>query len=163
MESIPPRLWALVVVALVVALVACRTQGSIARRRSNRDPSLSRVGNNPRYSYTFGAIGLAIVISIAAMVRYDWAAWQAWLAGANGASVVYYGWDKLAAKLELFRVPETTLHLLAVTGGTLGAIAGQQVFNHKSSKVGFQRVFWIIVVAQVAAIAWLAPAGGTTG
>ena len=46
------------------------------------------------------------------------------------------------------RTPEGTLHLMALTGGVLGARLGQKVFRHKTLKGSFQRVFWFIVFLQ---------------
>lgn len=124
---------------------------------------MSQVGNNPRYSSSFGAIAVAVVLSAAAMVRFDWAAWQGWLLGINAVSLGYYGWDKVAAKLQTGRVPEATLHLLAASGGTFGAMAGQQFFHHESTKPGFQRIFWVIAIVQFLLIIWLVPIGDGTG
>ncbi len=59
---------------------------------------------------------------------------------------VVYGWDKRRARTNGRRVPEKTLHLLALLGGWPGALAGQKAFRHKTQKTGFQIVFWLIVL-----------------
>ena len=56
-----------------------------------------------------------------------------------------YGIDKRRARVGSRRVPEKSLHLLAFVGGWPGALAGQQVFRHKTQKLGFRIVFWGIV------------------
>jgi uncharacterized membrane protein YsdA (DUF1294 family) len=53
--------------------------------------------------------------------------------------------------------------LLALTaaGGTVGAVAGMQLFNHKTVKATFRHRFWLVVVVQVAVLAayWWARRG----
>ena len=59
---------------------------------------------------------------------------------------VAYGIDKRRAKTGNRRVPETSLHLLALVGGWPGALAAQRIFRHKTQKLSFQLVFWTVVV-----------------
>ena len=66
-----------------------------------------------------------------------------------------YYFDKRAAIRGAHRAPETTLHALAVLGGWPGAILAQRIFRHKSSKTGFQLLFWITVSVNVMVMAWL--------
>ena len=63
-----------------------------------------------------------------------------------------YGWDKRQARLDRSRIPESTLHFLALCGGWLGALIGQRVFRHKTQKVFFQFVTWTIVVLHIALV-----------
>lgn len=64
---------------------------------------------------------------------------------ASSVSFVLYGWDKRQARCGGRRIPEKTLHVAALLGGWPGAWAGQQVFRHKTQKVSFRIVFWLIV------------------
>jgi len=63
---------------------------------------------------------------------------------------VVYGFDKLAAERGGKRVRERTLHLLALCGGWPGALAGQQIFRHKTRNRTFQVDFWLIVLLNIA-------------
>lgn len=59
-------------------------------------------------------------------------------------------WDKLAATRGWRRVPERTLLMLALMGGSPGALAASQMFNHKTSKQPFaKRLLWIAVIQLV--------------
>lgn len=57
-----------------------------------------------------------------------------------------YRSDKRRAAAGEWRVPEATLHLLALIGGWPGAFLAQRAFRHKISKVPFQCVFWAVVL-----------------
>jgi|GEM_PF-2660439 len=46
-------------------------------------------------------------------------------------------------------IPEAVLHLLALAGGTIGAIAGQLTFHHKTKKLSFRVIYIIIVIVQI--------------
>lgn len=58
---------------------------------------------------------------------------------------ILYGWDKWCAKRNAERVPEFRLHMLALFGGWPGAMAGQKLFNHKSSKKSFMILYRITI------------------
>jgi uncharacterized membrane protein YsdA (DUF1294 family) len=64
--------------------------------------------------------------------------------------------DKRAAVRDRRRIPETTLHLLELLGGWPGALLAQRLIRHKNAKVGYQVVFWVIVMVHVAgwAMVW---------
>ena len=62
---------------------------------------------------------------------------------------IAYGVDKRQAVNGRRRVSERTLHLLAFLGGWPGALLGQQHFRHKTQKVTFRLVFWLVVVLHV--------------
>lgn len=72
-----------------------------------------------------------------------------------------YALDKSAARNSRWRTKESTLHLIAVVGGWPGALYAQNRLRHKSSKSEFRFVFWITVVINVAAIAYLVTENGS--
>ena len=65
-----------------------------------------------------------------------------------------YAIDKSAAKGGRRRIPENSLHLLALAGGWPGAFVAQRLLRHKTRKVSFQVVFWLTVVANGGALWW---------
>ncbi len=71
-----------------------------------------------------------------------------------------YAFDKSAARRDKWRTQESTLHLFAVVGGWPGALAAQKLLRHKSKKQSFQIVFWVTVVLNCSALAWLWSAPG---
>ena len=66
----------------------------------------------------------------------------------NIVTFLLYGFDKFISSREFLRVSENTLHLLALFGGSLSALASQQIFWHKVNKRSFQIIYWLIVIAQ---------------
>lgn len=60
----------------------------------------------------------------------------------------YFYWDdKRRAKTGEWRIPEANLHFCALIGGWPGAFIAQQKFRHKTKKLSFLWVFWLIVIA----------------
>ncbi len=62
------------------------------------------------------------------------------------AAFAAYGLDKRYAQAERWRVSEKTLHWLDALGGWPGGLIAQQVFRHKTQKLRFRMVFWLIVI-----------------
>jgi uncharacterized membrane protein YsdA (DUF1294 family) len=63
-----------------------------------------------------------------------------------------YGIDKQQAADQEERVSERTLHLFALLGGWPGALLGRQFFRHKTRKVTFRMVLWLILALHFALI-----------
>ena len=60
------------------------------------------------------------------------AALLVWLAGVNVVTFILYGVDKSRAKKGRWRIPEKTLLLLPLLGGSVGGILGMAAFHHKT-------------------------------
>ena len=57
--------------------------------------------------------------------------------------------DKKKAKYGRWRIPEKTLLILAIIGGSIGAIAGMYIFRHKTKKLRFSVGFPVILILQI--------------
>lgn len=68
--------------------------------------------------------------------------------------------DKERAQMGLFRIPESTLHLLAILGGSPAALFACQKLRHKTRKQPFGLILVVITTIQVIAIGWF---GGLNG
>ena len=68
--------------------------------------------------------------------------------GVNVITFVVYGIDKLKAKKGKWRVPETTLLLLAIVGGSIGAWCGVKVWHHKTMHAKFKYGIPLIMAMQ---------------
>ena len=68
----------------------------------------------------------------------------------NVATIAVYGADKRRAKQGRWRVPEKTLFLLAIVGGSVGALLGMWTFHHKTRHWYFRYGIPAILVVQLA-------------
>ena len=78
-----------------------------------------------------------------------------WLLAINLVTFAVYGADKRRAKRGAWRVPEKTLFLLPLLGGSVGALLGMRVFHHKTKHWYFVWGVPAILLAQLALAAWL--------
>lgn len=60
-----------------------------------------------------------------------------------------FGTDKWKAKKGKWRIPESTLMLLALVGGSIGAWCGMRVWHHKTMHAKFRYGLPAIFIAQV--------------
>lgn len=67
-----------------------------------------------------------------------------------------YWWDKEAARRGGWRIRESTLLLLALVGGSAGAISAQRLLRHKTRKEPFRSILLSIVILQSGIFASLA-------
>ncbi|WP_308364515.1 MULTISPECIES: DUF1294 domain-containing protein [unclassified Microbulbifer] len=82
------------------------------------------------------------------------------IAGMSLLALICYGKDKLAARTNSWRISENSLHLISLIGGWPGAILGQRLFNHKTSKQSFRALFWLTVIINCGLVAWTFTASG---
>lgn len=73
----------------------------------------------------------------------------AYLLVINVVTFFVYGADKRKAKKDKWRVPERTLFLLAIIGGSIGALAGMYVFHHKTKHWYFKFGIPAILILQI--------------
>lgn len=74
----------------------------------------------------------------------------AW-AGINIIAFLAFGWDKRQSLRHRSRIAERTLIGIALLGGALGALIGQQVFRHKTQKQPFRTLLWCAAVINILA------------
>lgn len=67
----------------------------------------------------------------------------------NLLTFILYGVDKSRAIKAKWRIPEKTLLLFAVSGGSVGAVLGMQVFHHKTKRALFRIAVPLILIIQV--------------
>lgn len=124
---------------------------------ASRPPRVARPGSAwALFAVTmfFAAVGAAVVLGYllpVALLVYP---------AASAVTFGAYALDKSAAQKGRWRTSEGTLHLLSLAGGWPGAWVAQSVLRHKSRKQPFRAVFWVTVVLNCAALAWLSTPGG---
>ena len=78
----------------------------------------------------------------------------AYLVLVNVVAFFIYGIDKWKAKHSKWRISETTLLLLAVIGGSIGAGLGMLAWHHKTLHKKFRYGIPAILLAQIALTVW---------
>ena len=112
------------------------------------------VRSHPFLFYSLIFFGLALAGAFAIWWILKWDPLLAWLISITVVTLLAYRFDKSIAGTENFRVPERVLLLLALAGGTVGAIVGMYFVGarHKTSKGSFMLPFFAILAVQAVLI-----------
>ena len=78
-----------------------------------------------------------------------------YLIGINIVTFLVYGIDKWKAKQGSWRISEATLLILAVIGGSIGALLGMKVWRHKTLHKKFKYGLPLILIIQIILIGYL--------
>ena len=80
---------------------------------------------------------------------------EVWLIAVNFVTFALYGIDKSRAKRRRRLIPEKTLLLLPLLGGSLGGLLGMYAFHHKTKHWYFRVGLPLMLLAQAALLVWL--------
>lgn len=89
-----------------------------------------------------------------AVIGSPWGILAIWLVFINLITFLAFGLDKWKAKRKeknekVRRVPEKNLFLMAVVGGSVGALLGMKVFHHKTLHKAFRLGVPVILALQI--------------
>jgi uncharacterized membrane protein YsdA (DUF1294 family)/cold shock CspA family protein len=115
---------------------------------------VKKTKNNRTFSMIF-AIGFLLGLSLASYMGDVPKPIKYYYYVITVLTLFLYAHDKIKAKRNTWRTPESTLHFFALIGGWPGARIAQQVLRHKSSKQDFISMYSVTVVANLAALGWL--------
>lgn len=73
----------------------------------------------------------------------------------NAAAFILMLVDKGKARKNRWRIPERTLILSAVFGGSIGALLGMYTFRHKTKHLKFTLGIPAILIAQISLAIWI--------
>lgn len=102
-------------------------------------------------------IGLAfygVLALLAVMNKLEWLI-VGWYVVIGVVTYLIYAKDKAAAQNGAWRTPESTLHLLSIAGGWVGAMVAQTYLRHKSQKAEFRLMYYLTVVINMAGLLFL--------
>lgn len=74
----------------------------------------------------------------------------------NVVTYIAMGVDKYRAVKQQWRIPEKTLFLLALLGGSAGGVIGMRFFHHKTRHKKFAVGFPLILIGHCVLLFWLA-------
>jgi uncharacterized membrane protein YsdA (DUF1294 family) len=99
---------------------------------------------NPKFHWTLAGLGIALLLSFLLTMKTPIRLHPliVWLIAANVTTFAFYGLNKTFARRRLRnRIPELTLQILALAGGSAGALTGMKIFSHKTVKGSFRMIF----------------------
>lgn len=73
----------------------------------------------------------------------------------NGIGYISMWDDKRRAKKGKYRIPEKTLFIIAILGGSLGSILGMRQFRHKTKHWYFKYGMPCIFIIQIIGLVWI--------
>ena len=73
----------------------------------------------------------------------------------NVITFLIYAIDKWQAKKNRWRIPESILLLLAVLGGSIGALMGMKIWHHKTMYKKFKYGIPLIMILQIGMLLYL--------
>ena len=78
-----------------------------------------------------------------------------YLLAINAVAFIMYGIDKYKAKKAKWRIPEATLLLLSLLGGSIGTWMGMKFWHHKTMHKKFKYGIPAILLIQIALMEYL--------
>jgi uncharacterized membrane protein YsdA (DUF1294 family)/cold shock CspA family protein len=130
----------------------------IRQRNTKRSAQADfEAGQKKRLFLGIGFYG--VLILLAATDKLSWLV-IAWYAALGVITYAVYAKDKAAAQSGDWRTPESTLHLLSVLGGWVGAMVAQTYLRHKSQKPEFRLTYYLTVVINMAGLLFVLAGDG---
>ncbi len=126
----------------------------ITNRRTAAAPPRTSRWAEPKMQAALGASVFLGALIGAATLGFLTAWVPALYAVMSSLTFTAYHMDKSRAENRSQRTPENTLHLLEALGGWPGALLAQHWFHHKTGKVTYQVIFWLIVTAHIGLWIW---------
>ncbi|WP_042223269.1 DUF1294 domain-containing protein [Oceanobacillus manasiensis] len=85
----------------------------------------------------------------------EWKGMLLYLVVANIITFIMMGLDKQKARKKQYRIPERTFWLLALVGGSLGAIFGMRRYRHKTKHKTFVWGMPILLLVNITCVFYI--------
>lgn len=133
-----------------------KNQAQTQAPRAARAPRAPRAAaKQPNYYVALPAVAGVLVLALATWYwrasgsEIGGALLSLWYIGISAVTFAAFAWDKFQAQAGGWRTRETTLHTLSLLGGWPGGLLAMQLLRHKTSKLSFQLLFWLAVLANI--------------
>ena len=121
------------------------------RQRNHKISAQAEFEAGQKKRLFLGVAFYAVLILLAVMDKLSWIV-VGWYAVLGLVTYLMYAKDKAAAQSGDWRTPESTLHLLSVLGGWVGAMVAQTYLRHKSQKPEFRMAYYLTVLINLAGL-----------
>ncbi len=109
-----------------------------------------KLKKKPRRATLLLVVLPSAAVALLAHFILGWPLMAGWLIALNAATLVVWTADKIQARRGRFRVPEVTLHVLALIGASPAALAAMLMLRHKTQKTHFFVLYLIFLLIQAA-------------
>ncbi len=115
------------------------------QRREQRQAQQESFQQGQRFKLIIACVFYLLLIALAVWQYLSWflVIWYMLIAS---ITFILYAKDKNSAEKGKWRTPESTLHILALVGGWVGAMLAQTYLRHKSQKAEFRIVYYFTVI-----------------
>ena len=79
----------------------------------------------------------------------------AYLGLINLIALLMFGVDKSKARKGSRRISEASLFMISLVGGAVGGLLGMMLFRHKTRKMGFKAIMFIMILINIYLYYWL--------
>ena len=114
----------------------------------------SRPGDGTMAAIAVAAMFFVLLLGLAALAALSLGVFAAYGLVRRLTCRVYSG-GEWGARGGGWRTSESTLHTFGLVGGWPGALVARHTLRHKTRKQPFRTVFWVTVVVNCLALAWL--------
>ena len=132
------------------------------RKRNRRRNAQADFEAGQKKRLFLGVAFYGVLALLAVMHKLNWLV-VGWYVLIGIVTFLVYAKDKSAAQNNQWRTPESTLHMLSMAGGWVGAMVAQTYLRHKSKKPEFRLMYYLTVVINMAGWLFLLTGGGLSG
>ncbi len=109
-----------------------------------------KLKKKPRRATLLIAMLPSAAVALLARLLLGWPLLAGWLVALNTATLIVWAVDKFQARRGGFRVPELTLHVLALIGASPASLMAMLTLRHKTQKTHFYVLYLIFLLIQAA-------------
>ena len=146
--------------AFVEQKMAQKNQQIRKRNRRRNAQADFEAGQKKRLFLGVAFYGVSALLAV--MHKLNWLV-VGWYVLIGIVTFSVYAKDKSAAQNNQWRTPESTLHMLSMAGGWVGAMVAQTYLRHKSKKPEFRLMYYLTVVINMAGLLFLLNGGDLSG
>ena len=132
----------------------CATEVAYARSDAPQPEELTEAEKATVHSVAVAATFVGVLALLVIVGRLWWPVPCIYIVTSIAAYYAYRQ-DKAAAQAGTDRINEWGLIMLGLIGGWPGALIARHQFRHKTKKIAFRVSYWLSVMVNVAALAWV--------